>query len=149
MCALWDRHRDTKRADFSPGAFGWWAGMMVLLFAGMGWAQPAGSGGSMVKQIAVRADTVRPMGVADAWLAPDKGKHFLGSLMLTVFTARALHQEFGVSDRRSRRIGVGVSLSLGLIKEMRDRRQPGNHFCWKDLLANLGGIGVAIVLLNQ
>ena len=42
--------------------------------------------------------------------------------------------------------GVFIALSFG--KELRDKRQPNNHFCWYDILADtVGFIGAIIVYL--
>ncbi|NOX38538.1 MAG: hypothetical protein GXO78_13485 [Calditrichaeota bacterium] len=85
----------------------------------------------------------------DPWFAPDKGHHFMGSLMMTVFSAQVLQRQFQMEPERSPWVGASIAFSLGLAKEFRDRRRPGNHFCWKDLLADLAGVGVALILLHQ
>ena len=33
----------------------------------------------------------------------------------------------------------GVATLIGVAKEVRDMRRPGNHFCWWDLLADMEG----------
>ena len=85
----------------------------------------------------------------DPWWAPDKGHHFIGSLMMTVFAAQVLQRHFQLEQERSPWVGASISISLGLAKELRDRRQPGNHFCWKDFLSDIAGVGVALILLHQ
>lgn len=32
-----------------------------------------------------------------------------------------------------------MALAIGVWKECRDKKQPNNHFCWKDLLADTAG----------
>ncbi len=79
----------------------------------------------------------------------DKRQHFIGSLIHTVFWGKIVQERMPGSREKSMWIGGGVTISLGIGKEIRDARQPGNHFCWKDLCADVLGVAVGLVLLNQ
>ena len=85
----------------------------------------------------------------DRFWAPDKAQHFMGSLISTVLVHQILFRSAGLEKMTSRQMAVGFSFSLGVLKEVRDSRQPGNHFSWKDLLADAAGIAVGVVLINQ
>jgi uncharacterized protein YfiM (DUF2279 family) len=37
-------------------------------------------------------------------------------------------------------------MSLGFVKELYDRRKPGNHFCWKDLAADAAGVLIGLII---
>ncbi len=87
--------------------------------------------------------------ISDSFWGADKAQHFMGSLMSTVLVHQILHRSCKRDFRSSRNIAIGFSFSLGILKEIRDSRQPGNHFSWKDLLADVAGIAAGVVLLSQ
>ncbi len=84
----------------------------------------------------------------DQWWAPDKGLHLIGSMMVTVGTAKTLEQQFALSRSQSRKWAMGFSFSLGLGKELRDSRQKHNFFSWKDLMADALGIVLGRLILG-
>ncbi|HIB72065.1 MAG TPA: hypothetical protein EYO92_03125 [Candidatus Marinimicrobia bacterium] len=43
-------------------------------------------------------------------------------------------------------VGSSTMFSIGVGKEFADAKQLNNHFCWKDLTANLFGAAFGIVL---
>jgi uncharacterized protein YfiM (DUF2279 family) len=43
----------------------------------------------------------------------------------------------------------GATFSLGIAKEFYDKSRSENHFSWKDLLADVVGIGAGFIILNQ
>lgn len=76
----------------------------------------------------------------------DKIQHFCVCLMATlVFSCAA----WLTSDSLQLGCAVGISLSAGLAlgKEYGDKNATGNHGCWWDLLADLCGILVGVLLL--
>ncbi len=95
-----------------------------------------------------QSDSLWSKEVPDRWVAPDKWQHFLGSLMGTVFLGKWAEENWRWSPERSRSWSVGVNLALGFSKELYDSRQPHNHFCWKDLTADLVGIALGVLLLR-
>lgn len=84
---------------------------------------------------------------ADAWLAPDKAKHFFVS---------AFAQSIGYSVLRTAGLqhssslaGASVgTLALGVGREVHDRR-VGRVFSPRDLVWDAAGAGAATLLLNQ
>jgi uncharacterized protein YfiM (DUF2279 family) len=84
----------------------------------------------------------------DAWFAWDKFHHFTTSALLVCSGSAGLNT---IESSRSECLkwAVGFSFSMGLIKEFLDMRKPRNHFCWKDLVADLAGIGLGIWIMEQ
>jgi uncharacterized protein YfiM (DUF2279 family) len=72
---------------------------------------------------------------ADDWGGPDKTKHFAVSAVLG--TLSAMHYE-------NKWRAFGVALIPGLLKELYDSGQPGNHFSGKDMTANALGAAVGV-----
>ena len=74
----------------------------------------------------------------DAWTGQDKAKHFVLSAALS---AAATHAAAEHSDRRGHQaaIGIGVSLTLGTGKELRDARGGGSGFSWRDIAYDVAG----------
>jgi uncharacterized protein YfiM (DUF2279 family) len=83
------------------------------------------------------------------FLSADKAQHFIGSTISTIFLAKFAHQNTKSSKQKSKRISISLTLSLGILKEVRDKYRPNNHFSWIDLLADGAGILMGVVLLNQ
>ena len=84
----------------------------------------------------------------DPWFSPDKGSHFIGSLICTIGFAKSMQEFSNVKNDKSVYWGTGITFSLGLGKEIRDSFQPGNIFSYKDLAADCLGIGLGIMLLR-
>jgi len=88
------------------------------------------------------------MNRADDWFGEDKIRHVAGSMIATTFTAQIAMRQFEASQRDAVKVGIGLTFSLGLVKESIDRTRPNNFFSWKDLTANLVGITLGVLLLN-
>lgn len=84
----------------------------------------------------------------DLWLAKDKADHLVVSALLTGLGYYATRQELNFSEARSRNLAPAFSLSLGLAKELRDRRRPGGFFSFKDLGADLLGCGLGYLFCS-
>lgn len=93
----------------------------------------------------VKSDTPS---VTDKWFAPDKAHHLMASAFLTGFGYYSAKQELNQSQYASQQIAVGFSLSLGLAKEAYDKYGRGGHASVKDIVADLVGITLGIVLIN-
>ncbi len=83
----------------------------------------------------------------DPWLAKDKAQHFFGSFFITGLNMQLLRRG-GLELNSSRRIAAGISFSIGLGKEIRDSRQKNNIFSVPDLVADMAGIGLALLLIR-
>jgi uncharacterized protein YfiM (DUF2279 family) len=82
------------------------------------------------------------------WFAPDKGRHLVGSMISTVFIGKLSQQRFDQSMDNARVWGAGMTLSLGVAKEIFDSQSQGNWFDFKDLAVNMVGIAIGILLLG-
>ena len=84
----------------------------------------------------------------DAWFGRDKFHHFTTSAL---FACAGTAVAYSADQPRSDCIswGAGFSFSLGLGKEYYDMKQPDNHFCWKDIVADLLGIAFGVWIMEQ
>jgi len=87
-------------------------------------------------------------GFQDNWIAKDKAKHYIGSMIGTILVTKTSERHFSLSSKKSDYIGISFVCSLGIFKEMMDKQKPGNIFSWKDLTADLFGIVSAILILD-
>lgn len=85
----------------------------------------------------------------DAWIARDKGMHFAGSFIITGLSTLTLRKVYGASKVRSVNMGVSISLSLGVFKEIFDSRQPRNFFSYKDLAMDVAGTFLAYLVFRE
>ena len=94
-------------------------------------------------------DSLRPrVPAGDRWLASDKASHLASCAFLTAGGFYFLHQEQDVARRQSLLLAGGVAFAMGIGKELYDRRHPPHVASWKDLLADVVGIGVAVLILR-
>lgn len=84
----------------------------------------------------------------DAWLGADKFKHFLVSALLTGFGYVTLREPLDASEEASVFGGGGFALGVGLGKEVYDWKSRKGQPSYKDLVADLLGIGFAIFLFR-
>ncbi len=83
-------------------------------------------------------------------IAFDKKLHFIVSLIIAIVASTAAANfiyalPIGGAGRRTATaytVALLVTLAVGVAKELRDSRQPGNHFCRGDLMADLLGAAV-------
>ena len=87
--------------------------------------------------------------IPDRFFAPDKAQHLMGSLISTVFIYKVFEGSADAGTRESRYLAGGITLSLGISKEIFDSKDPKNHFSWKDLIADIAGIGLGFIIINQ
>lgn len=84
----------------------------------------------------------------DAWLARDKARHFVVSFLMTGAAGYAARTHWNWNRPESVKWGVGLTLSLGVMKELRDLRHPGAQASLKDLTADVLGIASGVLLLS-
>ena len=84
----------------------------------------------------------------DSWIAQDKFHHFITSALLVCAGSAGSHS---LDQPKSESLvwGIGFSLSLGLAKEISDMKKPDNHFCWKDLTADILGVAFGIWIMEH
>jgi len=85
----------------------------------------------------------------DNWLGKDKFDHAIMSAGMVAAQFYFLHQELEVNTARSRQIAAGSVLAIGLAKEIYDQASGRGTPSWKDLLADVVGIGVAVILVTN
>jgi uncharacterized protein YfiM (DUF2279 family) len=81
----------------------------------------------------------------DRWFAKDKALHLTASLILTGVSYRVYHDEFENPEVNSRVFASGLTLLLGLGKEVVDTQTPQGTASLKDLAAD--GVGILLGLL--
>ena len=82
----------------------------------------------------------------ELWFSQDKFHHFTGSFLGTLYLSQASLNMVVDDHGHASLAGSSIMVSVGIVKEFSDENQPNNHFCWKDLTANLLGAGFGMVL---
>jgi len=85
----------------------------------------------------------------DRWLALDKLKHLTVSAVLTGLSYNFFR--YDLHNTRTDAIGLscGFTLSLGLMKEYADSRKPKGYASFKDVVADIAGIALGILLFAE
>jgi len=84
----------------------------------------------------------------DPWFGKDKVQHFVVSAFLTGYTYVALKESLDVGQNRSTYWASGISLSLGVGKEVADLKRKRGHASLKDLLADILGVAAAAFVIQ-
>jgi putative lipoprotein len=84
----------------------------------------------------------------DAWFGIDKIKHFFMSAFIESVTYSAL-QAAHVNHRPALGGALGVTMAVGIGREIHDKRTPGNIFSVRDLTWDAVGATAGAVLLSQ
>ena len=84
-------------------------------------------------------------GFSDPWLGRDKAAHLALSLSVVGFGYHLARFENGSGRGQARAASFGAAVSLGIIKELRDRERPGNRFSYRDLIFDLAGAGLGLL----
>jgi len=86
---------------------------------------------------------------SDTYAAPDKAQHFMGSMISTVLFYKIFQDPLQIENSNSKYLAVGITLGLGVSKEIYDGTRSKGAFSWKDLLADMAGIAAGLILVNQ
>ena len=89
-----------------------------------------------------------PIQAEDSWTSIDKWSHFSFSAILTVHNYYYFKEYTRFSPNKNRNLSVGISLSMGLSKEVLDFQARKSIFSWKDLSFDLAGTVAGIILLE-
>ncbi len=76
-----------------------------------------------------------------ASIGSDKYLHFLACQMISFLTAKIV-----VPYGWALLVGFVTAVTVGLVKEFRDRRETGNMFSWGDIIADLAGAVVGVMM---
>jgi putative lipoprotein len=85
---------------------------------------------------------------ADAWFGVDKIKHFFMSAFIESVSYSAL-QAAHARHRAAMTGAIGITLGLGLGREIHDMRTPENIFSVRDLTWDVLGTGAGAALLSH
>ncbi len=86
--------------------------------------------------------------IQDRWFAKDKAHHLAASAFLTGFGYYAASSEMQFSSQNARNFSVGFALSFGILKEWYDGTLGKSVPSYKDIVADLAGIGIGLLLLK-
>ncbi len=118
---------------------------MVLALWCAFWMVPISSSARSALESCIRIQPV----VRDPWTAKDKARHFFASALIaggsTWYSKHELHR----GSEPSLHFGIGVTLSLGIAKELFDTRKPGGFFSWKDFTADILGVAAGTLVLGR
>jgi uncharacterized protein YfiM (DUF2279 family) len=84
--------------------------------------------------------------IEDKWLAEDKFWHFSVSLALVGSSYHLFKCRLKEKETSSTFFSLIGTFSLGVVKELWDKKKPNGHFSYRDLIYNLLGIGVGYFL---
>ena len=87
--------------------------------------------------------------VKDDWIAIDKLQHFSYSLLISLGCQYVLVNKMNNTEKSSLPISSAFSFSAGLLKELNDQKGKNGYFSLKDMVANIGGIMVGAIIINQ
>lgn len=93
-----------------------------------------------------KSDTLE---IHDKWLAWDKGKHFGVSAYLSAISYKIYHDFYHNPKESSLYFSGGLTFSLGLGKEVYDKNRPQGKFSYKDLVADVLGIGLGLWIATR
>jgi uncharacterized protein YfiM (DUF2279 family) len=85
----------------------------------------------------------------DSWLGKDKFDHAMMSAGLAAAQFYLFHQELEWKTPKSRQIAASSTLVMGIAKEIYDKASRRGTPSWKDLLADLFGVGLAVALITR
>jgi len=88
-------------------------------------------------------------GGKDSFTGKDKLEHFAISAAMTASTAFVIHNHFQTKRDNAIIFGFSASLSLGGIKELIDKRVPGEQSSWKDLVADIIGCAAGAIIIRS
>jgi len=85
----------------------------------------------------------------DPWVAKDKARHFIASALITGGLTWYQKHELHRRSEPAVHFGIGMTLSLGVAKELSDTRKPGGFFSWKDVAADILGAAAGVLILGR
>lgn len=86
---------------------------------------------------------------SDPWLGKDKFDHFLASAFLTCLAYHAGRNSVALEHKNAISYASGITLSLGLGKEIWDKKSKRGHPSLCDLLADISGVALGFLICSQ
>lgn len=99
-------------------------------------------------QHSAQQDSLRAPPVRDEWFAEDKAQHFFVSAFLTGLGFVVWREGLDRPENHSLYFSGAATLSLGLGKELYDFKKPNGRASFKDLVADVLGIGFTLLLIK-
>jgi uncharacterized protein YfiM (DUF2279 family) len=93
-----------------------------------------------------KSDTLK---VCDRWFAWDKVEHFGISAFLSATSYKILRDFYNNHKESALYFSGGLTFSLGLGKEVYDQKKPNGKFSYKDLVADVLGIGIGLLIATR
>ena len=85
----------------------------------------------------------------DSLISEDKVDHFLVSAYISALTYYLLKEEASASHETAVIVGASFSFSIGLGKELYDKKSGRGTASWKDVVADVVGIAVGLLILSN
>lgn len=85
----------------------------------------------------------------ESWFSSDKLAHLTFSLFISGMCYKIYHDNYYHDKNSSLAFSAGFTLSLGLGKEFYDKRRPKNKFSYKDLIADILGTSLGLILSSN
>jgi len=108
----------------------------------------ADCGGARMEGTPAVEDSLPRVPRRDPWLARDKFLHCTVSAGVAGVGYLSFRHLADLDEARSRWAASLTVLGMGLLKETRDRRRPNSWFSLRDLVADLVGIGVGLLIVG-
>ena len=86
--------------------------------------------------------------VPDRFFGEDKFQHFFTSFLATSLAASGARLA-GASHDTSLVVGAGTGVTIGVVKELNDARNPETTASLLDVVWDLGGVGLATAIVAQ
>ena len=79
----------------------------------------------------------------------DKIQHAAFSCLLTLSSQYVMINKSGFDETKALSYSVSSVAFIGLTKELHDKQTRKTPFDWGDLIANIVGIGIAVLIITQ
>jgi len=86
--------------------------------------------------------------IDDPWLGFVKVQHFTFSCLMTLSSQYILVNKYNMAENEAALYSASSSLFIGIEKEILDKKKPKRFFSRRDLVADILGIGFALILIN-
>ena len=121
--------------------------LVILFFTSLGFSKDNSFFGDDYIEVK-RSKNTNPE-VKDDWIAIDKLQHFSYSLLISLGCQYVLVNKMNNTEKSSLPISSAFSFSAGLLKELNDQKGKNGYFSLKDMVANVVGIMVGAIIINQ
>jgi uncharacterized protein YfiM (DUF2279 family) len=93
-----------------------------------------------------QSDTLR---IADKWFARDKAEHLVVSTFLSGVSYSVFRDFYYNKEETSAYFSAILTFSVGLGKELHDMKAPRGRFSYKDIVADVLGIALGILIATR